>query len=644
MVQSWYGGWNIWVYTESAWESHTVLLYEWQQNFETRREWCKLLKKARTANPSATTVPAVGQWQMSFLWKDSNNKETTMSFKALYFWQLLEKTRWTNWMDSSSSKKLTCKTWGKSWRSLKIFVSVKHMKRMNRTSFISDVKNHQKQPKRTSPLGANWQRTVTLEFSRTEWYEIKQQDKQEAFWSREDKNRCHRSVPSDTDNRTHRNEAGFVRCRQSSRATSGQTSDRGSPSARKSEHTTVSRRLWPKQCQEWVSKVVQRSWKAEINIQNHDGEPCKAIFYCNSSSIAAANETESGGRTETYGGGRRHTPRQKSDWVVRTHCGGAQVKWQSENLRRSHKTQRERSTWELPPSLYWSTSCTTLRCQSVQQTWLQQRILSNPIAWRVSGTDYIHHAIQAILFQTTSFWNQFQAWSLPQGNDSYPVRSARSYCPHQWKKSARTRRATAISIGKNARSRRHTQWEVRLFSWYHQVPRPHHFTGGNQSGFGQGWSHHQPPKTDQHSGVATTVRNGEPHWQIRTKSGWHHQASPWSPQERELVDLGHSTRDSISNTQETAEYCASVGTLQSWKGNKRVCRCIIIWTRWSPTPERTDKIGGQSFMRPDRWQTRSKGTPRWRRKRSQSPGAVRNSQNFWLDWKYSRLKWFTSRC
>ena len=61
------------------------------------------------------------------------------------------------------------------------------------------------------------------------------------------------------------------------------------------------------------NNVVQRSWKAEISIQNHDGEPCKAIFYCNSSSIAAANETESRGRTETYGGGRRHTPRQKSD-------------------------------------------------------------------------------------------------------------------------------------------------------------------------------------------------------------------------------------------------------------------------------------------------------------------------------------------
>ena len=55
---------------ESAWESHIVLLYEWLQNFETkepiRREWCKLLKKARTAYPSATTTLAVAQLQMSF--------------------------------------------------------------------------------------------------------------------------------------------------------------------------------------------------------------------------------------------------------------------------------------------------------------------------------------------------------------------------------------------------------------------------------------------------------------------------------------------------------------------------------------------------------------------------------------------------
>ena len=48
------------------------------------------------------------------------------------------------------------------------FVSVKHTKHMNRTSFISDVKNRQKQSKHTSPLCVNWQRTVTLEFSRTE--------------------------------------------------------------------------------------------------------------------------------------------------------------------------------------------------------------------------------------------------------------------------------------------------------------------------------------------------------------------------------------------------------------------------------------------------------------------------------------------
>ena len=80
MVQSWNGGWNIWVYTESAWESHIVLLYEWLQNyFETKepigREWCKILQKARTANPSATTMLAVAQWPMSFLWKDLNTRK-----------------------------------------------------------------------------------------------------------------------------------------------------------------------------------------------------------------------------------------------------------------------------------------------------------------------------------------------------------------------------------------------------------------------------------------------------------------------------------------------------------------------------------------------------------------------------------------
>ena len=80
MVQSWYGGWNIWLYFESAWESHIVLLYEWLQNyFETKepigREWCKILQKARTANPSASTMLAVAQWQMSFLWKELNTRK-----------------------------------------------------------------------------------------------------------------------------------------------------------------------------------------------------------------------------------------------------------------------------------------------------------------------------------------------------------------------------------------------------------------------------------------------------------------------------------------------------------------------------------------------------------------------------------------
>ena len=77
MVQSWYGRWNISVYTKSAWESHIVLLYEWLQNyFKTKesggRKWCKILQKVRTANPSATTMLAVAEWQMSCLWKDLN--------------------------------------------------------------------------------------------------------------------------------------------------------------------------------------------------------------------------------------------------------------------------------------------------------------------------------------------------------------------------------------------------------------------------------------------------------------------------------------------------------------------------------------------------------------------------------------------
>ena len=80
MVQSWYDGWNIRVYAESAWKSHIVLLYEWQQNYLKKkepigREWCKILQKARTANPSATTMLAVAQWQMSCLCKDLNTRK-----------------------------------------------------------------------------------------------------------------------------------------------------------------------------------------------------------------------------------------------------------------------------------------------------------------------------------------------------------------------------------------------------------------------------------------------------------------------------------------------------------------------------------------------------------------------------------------
>ena len=38
-------------------------------------EWCQILQKARTANPSATTMLAVAQWQISCLWKDLNTRK-----------------------------------------------------------------------------------------------------------------------------------------------------------------------------------------------------------------------------------------------------------------------------------------------------------------------------------------------------------------------------------------------------------------------------------------------------------------------------------------------------------------------------------------------------------------------------------------
>ena len=90
-VQSWYGGWNIW-YIPNLHGNYTLWMTAdfWgktnkQKNI--RREWCKLLKKARTASPSATTMLAVAQWQMSFLWKDSNHRETTCWKHQSNVWQ-----------------------------------------------------------------------------------------------------------------------------------------------------------------------------------------------------------------------------------------------------------------------------------------------------------------------------------------------------------------------------------------------------------------------------------------------------------------------------------------------------------------------------------------------------------------------------
>ena len=63
------------------------------QNFETmepiRREWCKLLKKARTANPSATTMLAVAQWQMSFFVKRLKSQGNVENVS-----QMIDKNSW----------------------------------------------------------------------------------------------------------------------------------------------------------------------------------------------------------------------------------------------------------------------------------------------------------------------------------------------------------------------------------------------------------------------------------------------------------------------------------------------------------------------------------------------------------------------
>ena len=94
MAHSWYDGWNIRVYTESACESHNVLLYEWLQNyFETKepigREWCKTPPKATTANPSGITVLAVAQWQMSFFVKRLKSQGNVENIS-----QMIDKNSW----------------------------------------------------------------------------------------------------------------------------------------------------------------------------------------------------------------------------------------------------------------------------------------------------------------------------------------------------------------------------------------------------------------------------------------------------------------------------------------------------------------------------------------------------------------------
>ena len=62
---------EIYEYIPNLHGNHTLCYF--MNYFKTKepvgREWCKILQKARTANPSANTMLAVALWQMSRLWK-----------------------------------------------------------------------------------------------------------------------------------------------------------------------------------------------------------------------------------------------------------------------------------------------------------------------------------------------------------------------------------------------------------------------------------------------------------------------------------------------------------------------------------------------------------------------------------------------
>ena len=69
---------EIYEYIPNLHGNHTDCRIILKQKNPIGREWCKILQKARTANPSATTMLAVAQWQMSCLWKDLNTKNNML--------------------------------------------------------------------------------------------------------------------------------------------------------------------------------------------------------------------------------------------------------------------------------------------------------------------------------------------------------------------------------------------------------------------------------------------------------------------------------------------------------------------------------------------------------------------------------------
>ena len=81
MVQSWNGGWNIWVYIESAWKSHIVLLYEWLQNYLKQKnpsEGSDVSSSKKWEQQICQQPQPLAQWQVSFFVKRLKSQGNNM--------------------------------------------------------------------------------------------------------------------------------------------------------------------------------------------------------------------------------------------------------------------------------------------------------------------------------------------------------------------------------------------------------------------------------------------------------------------------------------------------------------------------------------------------------------------------------------